>query len=110
MTLESLCSSTPFRLLFALQRLGVGLLSKLSPNFLNFLCYKLREIFSPRLNNILMVELITKNRWIQSAPCVSATIDLRLPLSCQLALDVKDYTQGDFYFSGFPHFTVELVH
>lgn len=110
MSFESICSTPPVRLLFAFVRIVISIADVFKQGMVTLICHKFREVFSLRVNRILLNELVTHNRRIYSALCRVESIELRTSVPCCLSLDLKDYTQGDFYFAGFPDFTVNLLY
>jgi FkbM family methyltransferase len=64
----------------------------------------IRAGFSPRLASVLLENCITKNRRLPSVSIEMTELVLSVPMPCSVTLDLKDYTQADFYLNGLPPF------
>jgi len=90
-------------------KLAVSAVAAISPGLLPQVAKKMRELFSPRLNDLLYEYLFLYNAKLGDFKFPSNHLLLNTSISIQTNLSGKDYVQAHFYFHGFPAFFPELL-
>jgi len=109
MTLEQLFKTSLVRI--ALLPLGwvVAAASAFFPSVPRHIVKKMRELFSPRLNDLLYEKLFLYNQSLRCFVTVPRFISTNTPIPIDLTLEMKDYVQAHFYFHGMPSFFLHLL-
>ena len=91
-------------------KLAISAVAAVYPGSLPQLAKKMRELFSPRLNDLLYEYLFLYNTKLGNFAFPSNYVSLNTSLPIQTHFSGKDYVQAHFYFHGFPAFFPELLY
>jgi len=109
MTLEQLGNTLPARLALGVLARILAALSIISPNMPARVAKKMRGFFSTRFNNVIHENLFVYSKQHLAAQITPGFISCNSLINLHLCLNIRDYVQGHFYFSGLPDFFIELV-
>ena len=109
MTLEQLGNTLPARLALGVLARILAALSIISPNMPARVAKRMRGFFSTRFNNVLHENLFVYSKQHLAAQITPEFISCNSLINLHLSLNIRDYVQGHFYFSGLPDFFIELV-
>jgi len=109
MTLEQLCSSLPARLALDILARFLLAVSIVSPGIPARVAKRMRGFFSTRLNKVLHESLFVYSKQHLATQVAPDFIFCNTLINLDLRLNIRDYVQGHFYFSGLPDFFIELV-
>jgi FkbM family methyltransferase len=109
MTLEQLGNTLPARLALGVLARILAALSFISPNIPACVAKRMRGFFSTRFNNVLHENLFVYSKQHLATQISPGFISCNSLINLHLRLNIRDYVQGHFYFSGLPDFFIELV-
>lgn len=109
MTLEQLFKTSLVRIALLPMSWVVAAASAFFPSVQRHIAKKMRELFSPRLNDLLYENLFLYNRRLPRFVTEPRFINTNTPIPLGLELEMKDYVQAHFYFHGMPAFFLELL-
>jgi len=109
MTLEQLGNTLPARLALGVLARILAALSFISPNIPARVAKRMRGFFSTRFNNVLHENLFVYSKQHLATQITPGFISCNSLINLHLSLNIRDYVQGHFYFSGLPDFFIELV-
>jgi FkbM family methyltransferase len=109
MTLEQLGSSMPVRFALSLVLRIINVISCFQSKFPSKIARKILALFSVRVNNILHENLFVYAKNQPPAQVNAEYVACNTLVEVKLDLNIRDYTQGHFYFSGLPGFFLEVL-
>lgn len=109
MTLEEAGKTRLARAGFKLCAETLKILAFFKPKIASGIATKMRGLFSPRINNILHENIFVHSNFAPDACITPKDIFCHTGLKIDLNLDLRDYTQGHFYFGGLPNFFLDLL-
>jgi FkbM family methyltransferase len=109
MTLEQLGNTLPARLVLGVLARILAALSIISPKIPARVAKMMRGFFSTRFNNVLHENLFVYSKQHLATNVAPDFIFCNTLINLDLCLNIRDYVQGHFYFSGLPDFFIELV-